>query len=129
MNSGPSPARRGRLLVIDDDPSVLLALRRMLSRQHDVVAHQDPREALALLQAGERFDLVVCDLMMPGVTGMQIHADLLGRDAEQADRMVFLSGGAYTPSATEFLARVPNERLDKPFDIDELRALVARRVT
>ena len=68
--------------------------------------------------------VIFSGLMMPEMTGMELHAEVVRLHPKAAARMVFLTGGAFTPSATEFLDRVPNERLDKPFDPKRIRALV-----
>ncbi|MFO0610768.1 MAG: PAS domain S-box protein [Polyangiales bacterium] len=121
-------APRGAILVVDDDPYVGGALRRVFGREHDVTLAGDGREALDLLLAGSRFDAIVCDLMMPRMTGDELYAEL-GRVApDQRERMIFLTGGAFTPGAAEFLAGVANHRLDKPFDIQILRAVVRDRI-
>jgi CheY-like chemotaxis protein len=73
--------------------------------------------------------LILCDLMMPQMTGMQLHAALVEKAPTQAERMVFLTGGAFTPGARAFLEAVPNEYLEKPFDREQLRALVNRKVS
>ena len=120
-------AQRGRILVVDDEPLVARALLRILAPHHDVVTRTSAREALADVQGGsEPFDLLLCDLMMPDMTGMELHARVREVAPALADRTVFLTGGAFTPSAREFLARVPNPRIEKPFEPDALRALVAR---
>ena len=84
-------------------------------------------ETLAIashFERGERFDVILCDLMMPQMTGMDLHRALSEQIPEQAGRMVLLTGGAFTPGAVSFLDRVPNRRLDKPFDPARLRAAV-----
>jgi PAS domain S-box-containing protein len=118
----------GRVLLIDDEPTILTSLRRALSREHEVTAARSGSEALTLLRQGERFDVIVCDLMMPDVTGMEVHAALLILAPEQAERMVFISGGAFTPQARSFLETTTNECLDKPLDNTQLRAVVRRFV-
>ena len=75
-----------------------------------------PRRRSARLARGERFDLVVCDLMMPGLTGMECHEALRTSRPELARSMIFLTGGAFTAKARAFLDHVPNVRVDKPFD-------------
>jgi CheY-like chemotaxis protein len=77
---------------------------------------------------GERFDVILCDLMMPQMTGMDLHARLESQLPEQAAQMVFLSGGAFTARARAFLEEVPNQRLEKPFDARQLLLLVNDRV-
>jgi CheY-like chemotaxis protein len=70
------------------------------------------------------YDVILCDLMMPEMTGMELHAQLETTQPERAARMVFVTGGAYTPAAMSFLERVPNPRLEKPFDPENLRTQV-----
>jgi CheY-like chemotaxis protein len=116
---------RGRVLVVDDDPLVSSALRRTLAREHDVEVVVSSRKALDMLVAPEGiYDVILCDLMMPEMTGMELHAQLEMAAPEQARRMVFVTGGAYTPAAQSFLERVSNPRLEKPFEPDKLRERV-----
>jgi PAS domain S-box-containing protein len=132
-DSGPAPVavvgredRGARILVVDDDVLVGRAVGRMLSAQHAVVTRSSAREALDELgRAHAGYDVVLCDLMMPDMSGMELHARLRELDPALADRTIFITGGAFTPGAREFLARVPNPRLEKPFDPDRLRELVA----
>jgi two-component system cell cycle sensor histidine kinase/response regulator CckA len=110
----PKPARL-RVLVVDDEPKVGVSLRRML-RDWDVHVVEDGRDALELLRRDRGFDAVLCDLMMPQLSGMDLFADIRERDPELARRFVFMTGGAFTPRAREFVAEVPNVTLEKPFD-------------
>jgi signal transduction histidine kinase len=121
-------ARRGRVLVVDDEPAIGVALRRTLQDDHDVEVVTSARGALDLLEAGCRFDLILCDMMMPEQTGEGLHGELARKLPEQAERMVFLTGGAFTPRARSFLERVNNLCLEKPFDGDAVRALCARMI-
>ena len=115
---------RGRILVVDDEPRMGKALQRLLAPAHDVSVAQGAREALELVSAGAGFDVVLCDLMMPGMSGMDLHA-ALGRTAPQlVARMVFMTGGAYTPEAQAFLEQVSNRRLEKPFRPEALERLI-----
>ncbi|HEX8113274.1 MAG TPA: ATP-binding protein, partial [Kofleriaceae bacterium] len=116
--------RRGNLLVIDDEESLAQAIRRYLGAEHDVTAVYRARDALDLLERGTRYDVILCDLMMPQITGMELHAEVLRIDPAQASRIVFLTGGAFAPSAREFLATTTNRRIEKPFDLKEVRRLV-----
>jgi CheY-like chemotaxis protein len=118
--------RRGHILVVDDEPIVCFSLERLLTTEGDVVALTSAREALARIRAGERFDVILCDLLMPEMDAPALHAELLAVAPDQAERMVFVTGGAFTVRAREFLDRVPNERLAKPFDVDGLFSLVRR---
>ncbi|MHB8876755.1 MAG: response regulator, partial [Myxococcaceae bacterium] len=100
------------------------ALRRTLGGGHEVTSVLDGREALELLRRGERFDVILCDLMMPELSGMDLHEELAATLPDQAKAMVFLTGGPFTPRARQFLDQVTNPRLYKPYGAEALRALV-----
>jgi signal transduction histidine kinase/ActR/RegA family two-component response regulator len=120
-----TPSRRARILVIDDEAPVASAMRRAL-REHEVVVCRGGPEALQKLAGGERFDVLFCDLMMPEMSGMELYEELAARYPEQAARVVFVTGGAFTPGAQAFLNKVKNPRLDKPFETEDLRAEIHR---
>jgi PAS domain S-box-containing protein len=120
--------RRARVLVIDDEPLVCRAVQRILSPPHDVRVQPGARQALEALTADGGYDLVLCDLMMPGMTGMDLHQRLAATAPELAARFVFLTGGAFTSDARAFLDRVPNPMVEKPFDPAALRELVNKLV-
>jgi CheY-like chemotaxis protein len=124
----PEPARRGRVLVVDDEPMVSTALRRVLAEDHDVVELNKAQDALARVQVGERFDVIVSDLMMPAMTGMDLYEALQKSVPEQASKMIFLTGGAFTARARTFLDTVPNLRIEKPFDAAILCGIVNERI-
>jgi PAS domain S-box-containing protein len=111
------------ILVIDDEPMVGRAITRMLVPPHRVVCVGSAADALEQLATG-RFDTILCDLMMPEMTGMALYQQLQAEAPAHAARMVFLSGGAFTQEAIDFLQRVPNARLEKPFTPAQLRAAV-----
>ncbi|WPB73297.1 PAS domain S-box protein [Archangium violaceum] len=118
--------RRGRLLIIDDEPLVARSLSRIIGRQHQVVVVVNSQEGLAQLTFGEPFDVIFCDLMMPGLTGMDLYEQVLERRPELAPRFVFITGGSYTPRARRFLETVPNTWLEKPFDVQHIQRLIAK---
>ena len=122
----PSVAHRprGRVLVVDDEPAICAALKRVLAPEHEVVALTSALEARSRIARGEHFDVILCDLMMPKMTGMDLHAEFTVLAPDQAERMVFVTGGAFTEKARRFLGTVPNIRLEKPFDTAGLRALI-----
>jgi PAS domain S-box-containing protein len=119
-----SSTRRGRVLVIDDEPMITQVVRRTLTKEHDVFTLDNAEDAFIRIAGGERFDVILCDLLMPQRSGMDFHSQLARSYPEQAERMVFFTGGAFTPKAREFLERVDNHRLEKPIDGTELRALI-----
>ena len=82
------------------------------------------RVALDLLAGGARYDVILCDLMMPQITGIELHGSVMKLDAAQAGRMVFVTGGAFTESARTFFETTNNPRIEKPFDLKTLRHMV-----
>ena len=119
--------RRGAVLVVDDEPDVCAAIRRVLAK-HDVTVVNDGRSALELLATGKEFDVVLSDLMMPRMSGMALFQAIVDLHPGLAKKVVFITGGAFTPEAHTFLDRVRNERVAKPFDSRELRKTVQRFV-
>lgn len=114
---------RAKLLVIDDEPSVAHVVQRVFAGIHDVTSANSVKEALDLI-ATTAFDVVLCDLMMPELTGIDFFEALSSAAHGLAKKTIFLTGGAFTPGAQAFLERVENPRLDKPFEAHALRALV-----
>jgi CheY-like chemotaxis protein len=115
---------RARVLVIDDEPQVGKVLSRLLSKEHDVVVFESSTEALAYILSGQPFDVAFCDLMMPILSGQQIYRAVRDNAPERLDKIVFISGGAFAAETRRFLDEVPNQRLEKPFDGHQVRALV-----
>jgi CheY-like chemotaxis protein/anti-sigma regulatory factor (Ser/Thr protein kinase) len=119
-------APRRSVLIIDDDPLVGRALARALSEGNEVEVVADAQHALARIDSGERYDVILCDLMMPGMTGMDLYAEILRRVPKLAARFVFMTGGAFTPRAQAFVETVVNPCLQKPIDMRRLRSIIAR---
>lgn len=126
LAAAPSTARAA-VLVVDDEPAVGRALNRSL-RDHAVTSVTTASEALSLLEAGERFDVIFCDLMMPEMSAEDFYGELARGFPGVVDKVIFVSGGAFTASARAFLERVPNEFLEKPFDLQRIRELLSRGV-
>jgi CheY-like chemotaxis protein len=119
----PRPGRRARVLVVDAEPRIGEVVRRILAREHEVVCVESGAAALSLVDAGSRFDLILCDAMLRGV---DLHAELLGRSEQQASRVVLMAAA----SARAAIAPRPGvTSIDKPFTADLLRGLVAASVT
>ncbi|MDC3957244.1 PAS domain S-box protein [Polyangium jinanense] len=125
---GLRPSGRGdrpRVLFVDDEPYVCTAVRRILGRDMDLVCACGSEEALGLVRAGERFDVVLCDLMMPGTSGVALYASLLELDPALECRVGFLTGGACTDEVRSFVGDVGDRLLFKPFEAESFRALVS----
>ncbi len=111
-----------RVLVVDDEPALLRAFKRML-RDHEVTTVPSGTRALELLEKIE-FDLVLCDVMMPGMSGTELHR----RVPEPVARsFVFVTGGAFDDAEAEYLERVGQPTLAKPVDPDALLAIMDER--
>jgi two-component system, cell cycle sensor histidine kinase and response regulator CckA len=118
------PLRR-RVLIIDDEPQIARLYRASLIGAYDVDVFTSGREALAHLASSAPYDLILCDLMMADVSGRQVFQDL-GRLRPGFERqIVFMTGGVFDPAVADFLASVPNDCVDKPFDV---RAYVRGRL-
>jgi len=113
-----------RVLVIDDEPLVGQMVARALRHDAQVVPITSAREALALLQRGERFDRILCDLMMPEMSGPELHAELVRTTPQLLPTLAFMTGGAFTEGARRFAASWRGPLLEKPLDQDVLRRLL-----
>jgi CheY-like chemotaxis protein len=116
-----------RVLVVDDEPLVANAARRLLGRDHEVEVVHSAHAALERL-SGSVFDAIVCDVMMPRMSGIELHGRLVQLAPAQARRMIFLTGGVFDEDAERFLHTHQRWCMGKPFDPAELLALVARRI-
>lgn len=112
-----------RILVVDDEDLVRRSLARLL-RHHDVVEAADGDSALRALSSGY-FDGILCDLLMPGMDGLEFHQTLAAQDPAQAARLVFLTGSSGKPTSALGGVRV----IDKPIDMETLDALLDHWMT
>ncbi len=125
-NQAPKGSHGRRVLVIDDEASVLKIIRRML-RGYEVTTSLGGRDALEHLLNGE-FDLVLCDVMMPEYTGVDLYERMAKDRPEMSKRFMFVTGGAFTEQTERFLRDVPAEVLGKPFTTTQLRAAVGKHL-
>jgi CheY-like chemotaxis protein len=126
IRKSSAPRSRAKILIVDDEPSLLKVYRRMLEPLHEVVTAHGGAEALAILTKIADFDVVVCDLTMPELDGPAIHRAVRTSSPELAERFVFCTGGAFTPQTREFIANVDNLFLEKPITREKLLAAVDR---
>ena len=117
-------APRARVLVIDDEVPIANTMRDLLGARHDVTATTSVRDALAVVEAGRDFDVIFCDLMMPGMSGIELYEELRDGRPALASRIVFMTGGAFTKRAAEFLATTENRRVEKPFSLGLIERIV-----
>jgi signal transduction histidine kinase/CheY-like chemotaxis protein len=125
-SSIPAPAlpARYRVLLVEDDEFVLESLRRVLAMDHEVVAATGGREALSVLERDAGFDVIVTDIQMLRLSGMQLHAEVKSRWPALGARFVFVTGGAYDRKAKAFIDSSPGPVLMKPFDLEDLKKVL-----
>ena len=118
--------RRLKILFVDDERTILRGYTRRFSRDNDVVAAESGADALRVLAERTDFDLVICDLSMPDTNGMDVYAWCLAHAPELAPKFVFATGGATQADLEAFLRSVPNDVLEKPFELGAIQALLDR---
>ena len=122
----PPPSNRehaARILIVDDEPAILRALSRVLSG-YQVTRALSGREALTHIEHSGPYDVVFCDVMMPELSGIDVYERARQVCPGQEDRIIFITGGAFTEHAARFIDSIDNPKLGKPFDAGEVRALV-----
>jgi PAS domain S-box-containing protein len=117
---------RKRVLVVDDETAIVRLLSESLESVANVVGETVPGRALDLILAAPPFDAIVCDVMMPGMTGIDLHERVARERPDLASRFVFICGGTYTARARDHLERVPNLCLNKPFRMAQLIDAIER---
>jgi PAS domain S-box-containing protein len=115
-----------RVLVVDDEPFICSAIQRLLRRDHAVTTVTSGREALGLVSAGQRFDVILSDLMMPEMSGEELLSTLRELAPEQARRVVMMTGGAFTPRSEDFLNSLERPHLTKPLTLEGLHAAIKK---
>ena len=118
------PEARARVLVVDDEIQIANTLRELLAAEHDVMATTGALDALTAVRSGSAFDVIFCDLVMPGMDGIEFYRTLRDEHPGLERRIVFMTGGAFTRVAAEFLASVDNRHLEKPFSLALIERIV-----
>lgn len=126
MSEESTGEARRAVLVVDDEVRLLRSIELVLRDRHDVQTTPRAEEALALVAGGRRFDLILCDLQMPTMSGMELAERLRALDPACRDRLVFLTGGAVTREARTFLEVTEHRVLAKPVPVDHLFALISQ---
>lgn len=127
-SSEPRPRSLGRrrVLIVDDEPMLLRLLGIVLSEQCDVVTASSGEVALELVRRGPAFDVVICDLGMPGMDGVAVYEALTELEPTLRSRFVFATGGATTTKARVFLEQTTERTLQKPFEVATLLTLISQ---
>ena len=117
---------RARVLMIDDQIGMGRSTRLLMSREYDITPVTRAEDALERIAKGEQYDAIVCDLMMPEMSGVEFHEQLEKVSPAYAKRVVFITGGAFTERARAFLQETRQPHLEKPFTEHALRAAIER---
>ncbi len=125
----PPKAEKKRVMLVDDEQLLRSVLTSLLERTYDVVALESGKAAQDVLRKDNAFDAIVCDLMMPDVSGMDLYAWLERENPALTSRVILMTGGAFTDRASALLERAPNFHIEKPFEIEDLAALIERATT
>jgi CheY-like chemotaxis protein len=115
-------------LIVDDEVLLANSLCLLLSAEFDVATTVRPEQAFEWIASGEAYDVILCDVMMPGMNGVELRNRLEPIAPDQAARIVFITGGLLIPQVRALLDSVPNTCLEKPLDLEGLRELIRRRI-
>ncbi|MBK7923593.1 MAG: GAF domain-containing protein [Gemmatimonadetes bacterium] len=125
LPAAPAGARRGRILLVDDEPDIRRSISKFLTRTGWQVDLADSgEEGLRLLEEGE-YDVVLCDLRMPGMSGHEFYRHLQADEAPAVQRLIFMTGDVLSPEASRFLAEARRPVLSKPFALRDLMEVLA----
>jgi DNA-binding response OmpR family regulator len=119
------PSQRGRVLVVEDEPALARALAEEIGQVHEVVVAGGGERALAILRT-HRFEAVLCDLRMPGVSGEALYSRVRELDPAQAERFLFMTGVGFGADVERFLTASGRPLLEKPFTTDAVLREIAR---
>ena len=127
MSPSRDPAQ-SRILIIDDEPGMTQLLGRILRGRHEVVLENDPRSAVARFTAGERFDVVLCDVMMAPFGGLDVYEQTVKVAPHMAARFMLMTGGTTNYELERRLAGWRHGLLFKPFNVADVIALIAGKL-
>ena len=119
-----APTAVPSILLVDDSELILRAMTRLLGADYALTTAGCGQEALERVRAGARFDVIICDVAMPRMTGVAFYRALERDYPEQAARFLFATGGAETMRSPDFLLDTHVRVLLKPFGATQLRASI-----
>ncbi|MEZ4846328.1 MAG: ATP-binding protein, partial [Bdellovibrionota bacterium] len=122
-------APRSKVLVIDDEPLLLKLIQRTLGDDHDVTIKESSVDAFQYLKAHPNCDVILCDLMMPEMNGVELYEKMTTLLPEMMPKFAFMTGGAFTQSAIDFISSGSLKKIDKPFTPAALKIFVKQMLT
>jgi two-component system, NtrC family, sensor kinase len=126
---GSGARQRARVLVVDDEPRIGSAITRILNPVHEVTSVYTAQDAISRFEQGEEYDVILCDILMPHLSGYDLYQSLAQIAPQSLDRIIFMTGGPFSTRGASFLDTVTNPRLEKPFSPEALRTLVQRSLS
>ena len=112
-----------RILVVDDEPPLARILSAILS-EHDVTIALSARDAIQRVAEAPPFDVILCDLQMADLSGIDVYEHVVANRPELASRVLFMTGGVFTRRAREFMQTTSCPCLEKPFAADTVLRMV-----
>ncbi|MDJ0766326.1 MAG: response regulator [Myxococcota bacterium] len=119
------PDRRGRILIADDEIAIIRSMRRLLEKNHDVLAARSGEEAIELIKSTPQIDIILYDVSMPRLGGQEFFDELSRLQLPAVESIIFVSGGVTDAEVARFLADTSNPVIEKPFDLMKLNELIA----
>ena len=118
-----------RVLIVDDEPVLTMILAKARDHQFEITRAHSGGEGKQLIDAAQvPFDAIVCDVMMPEGTGIEVYEHVRRKHRSLAPKIVFITGGAFTERTRSFLEAIDNPRLDKPFPPHALVPVLERLI-
>lgn len=114
-----------RILVIDDNPDILDVLQSLLMSEFAVDTALSGEAALGMVKTEGYYQAILCDLMMPGMTGMELYSKIIAKFPGMEPRIIFMTGGSPSSLVGDFLVGRQNRVIEKPFEIAPLRQLLS----
>lgn len=123
-HSAREEIQKARILIVDDEPNICRSLVRLLGRNHEVASVTDARQALEQFIDGKDYDIVLCDIMMPEMTGVELYRETVRCAPQMAERMFFFTGGAFSSSSRAFVEQMKERCLEKPLDMKRIQQII-----
>ena len=124
-NRPETEGRAVHMLLVDDENSITTVVQVLLQRNGYLVdIAENGQQALDLI-GRQLYDLILCDIRMPGMSGLDFYERVQQAQPDLASRIIFMTGDSASPAIRLFLEKAELTCLDKPFDLKQLQVLVA----
>jgi CheY-like chemotaxis protein len=127
--SGETSAKRGTILIVDDEPAIVRSIRRILEKKHDILAATSAGEALKIINSGRQIDILILDVFMPEISGIDLAKTLKKQSVALAQKIIFITGGSADREISEYMAESDTPVLEKPINIEVLHSTIEDMLT